>query len=228
MLDVDVNMKKKFLLVLITIFLILSSQQIYAEEDGLYFSSEMIKDATFTWEVVQSIDFYENIPQGALFTVTLEDDLYPGPLSEVEYEQTSTIMKVDGEEYTGEGFPLIWYLYTIELGMKTTIRESFESYPSSYNVTDGSIGSFNVDFEIREAPYNLYVEMEIGLSSGLTTRYYEHFFSDNSLDDSTIELKWIKNPERTTVNILNTLIILPLLSIFYAILKKRKFVGMKI
>ena len=61
------------------------------EADELYYSDKMIKNGTFTWNVTASIDYYEDIPEGANFTVKLKDDLYPGPLSEEELQKVSKI-----------------------------------------------------------------------------------------------------------------------------------------
>lgn len=162
------------------------------EDDGLYYSDLMVKDGTFSWNVTQSVEFYEDIPLNVNFTVTLKDDLYPGPISETDLEKVYASVKVDGNKYTGEGFPLFWHLYKVEDEGATnvTIREEFEAETTLFNVTNGPLGYFNVNFTIVENQYTLFVEMDIDPTDGLTKRYYEHF-NDNDTIDSVIELVYL-------------------------------------
>ncbi|MCE7747840.1 MAG: hypothetical protein GPJ51_05545, partial [Candidatus Heimdallarchaeota archaeon] len=101
-------------------------------------------------------------------------------------------VKVDGNKYTGEGFPLFWHLYKVEDEGATnvTIREEFEAETTLFNVTNGPLGYFNVNFTIVENQYTLFVEMDIDPTDGLTKRYYEHF-NDNDTIDSVIELVYL-------------------------------------
>jgi len=184
------KMNRKITVLIISFCLILSSTLTYADTDGLYYSSKMVKNATFVWNVTISQNYFEEIPEGANFSVTLKDDLYPGPMSEEDLSSVYAEIAVDGSKYTGEGFPLFWHLYEIDSGVNTSIRERFEEESTLFNVTDGSMGRFNVNFTILESQYTLFVEMEIDPSDGLTKRYYEHF-TDNSEIDSTIELNFI-------------------------------------
>ena len=164
------------------------------EVDGLYYSDLMVKDGTFTWNVTQSDQFYETIDVGVNFTVTLKDDLYPGPISEEDLEKVYASVKVDGDKYTGEGFPLFWHLYKIsnEGADNVTIREEFEAETDLFNVTDGgSTEMFNVNFTIEETGNVLYVDMDINSTIGITTRYYEYFYNNGTNTTSIIELSYL-------------------------------------
>ncbi len=163
------------------------------EVDGLYYSDLMVKDGTFTWNVTDSVEFYEDIPLNVNFTVTLKDDLYPGPISEEDLEKVYASVKVDGNKYTGEGFPLFWHMYKLEDEGVTnvTIREEFEAETTLFNVTDGPLGLFNVNFTITENEYTLFVDMDIDPADGLTKRYYEHFYDNDTTVNSTIELSYL-------------------------------------
>ena len=201
-------MTKKIMVFLIVMFLFSSLTKANSEVDGLYYSPKMVKNAIFVWDVTQSVNFYENIPQGANFSVTLKDDLYPGPLSEENLSSVYASVKVNGEKYTGEGFPLFWHIYRLENEgtTNTSIREEFENEPYLFNVTDGPMDTFYVNFTIRDNSYILFVEFEIDPNDGLTTRYYEHFFdsSTGTVEDSIIELVFIdyylEEPEETTTS----------------------------
>ncbi|MHA1200478.1 MAG: hypothetical protein ACTSQF_14240 [Candidatus Heimdallarchaeaceae archaeon] len=189
-------MKKaiKLSLVVILMFALASNFAIAQEVDGLYYSDLMVKDGTFTWNVSQSVEFYEDIPLGVNFTVTLKDDLYPGPISVEDLEKVYASVKVDGNKYTGEGFPLFWHTYKLEteseITTNTSIREEFEEETSLFNVTDGPAGAFNVNFTIIEDQYILFVDMDVNITTGLTVRYFENF-QDNDTIDSTIELVYL-------------------------------------
>ncbi|MCG3259851.1 MAG: hypothetical protein H7644_08895 [Candidatus Heimdallarchaeota archaeon] len=161
--------------------------------EGLYYSDKMVKNGTFTWNVTKSVDYYEDIPVGANFTVKLKDDLYPGPLSEEELEKVYASVKVDGDKYTGEGFPLFWHTHRINATDTVYIRDEFEDNPTLFNVTDGTGTWFYVNFTVEDAPYSLYVEFEIDPLDGVTKKYYEHFVSvevGNEID-SEIELTYL-------------------------------------
>ncbi len=183
-------MRKKLFLILIFLVFIVPQSNSNAQTDGLYYSSKMVENATFVWNVTISQEYYEDIPEGVNFTVTLKDDLYPGPLSEEDLGHVYASVKVDGNKYTGEGFPIFWHLYEIEGVVNTTIREVFEAETTLFNVTDGPLGRFYVNFTITDNIYTLFVELEIDPLDGLTKRYYEHFY-DNDLTDSMIELNFI-------------------------------------
>jgi len=161
--------------------------------DGLYYSDLMVKDGTFTWNVTQSIDFYENIPVGVNFTVTLKDDLYPGPIQEADLEKVYASVKVDGDKYTGEGFPLFWHLYKLSDSgaTNTTIRQEFEAEADLFNVTSGVGFQFNVNFTIVDSGNLLFVDMDINSTTGLTDRYYEFFYNNGTDSNSTIELSYL-------------------------------------
>ncbi len=186
----NLNKTLKLSLVIIMISAFATSFATAQEFDGLYYSDLMVKDGTFTWNVTQSVEYYEDIPINVNFSVTLKDDLYPGPLSEEDLEKVYASVKVDGNKYTGEGFPLFWHLYKVEGVVNTTIREEFEAETTLFNVTDGPVGLFYVNFTITDDIYTLFVEMEIDPLDGLTKRYYEHFY-DNDTQDSTIELSYL-------------------------------------
>jgi hypothetical protein len=163
------------------------------EADELYYSDKMIKNGTFTWNVTTSIDYYEDIPEGANFTVKLKDDLYPGPLSEEELQKVYASVKVDGNKYTGEGFPLFWHIERKNDTHTITIRDEFENNPTLFNVTDGTGSWFYVNFTVEEGDYTLFVEFEIDPADGVTKKYYEHFVSvevGNEID-SQIQLDFL-------------------------------------
>lgn len=190
--------------------------------DGLYYSSLMVKDGTFTWNVTQSIEYYEDIPVNVNFTVTLKDNLYPGPLSEAELEKVYASVKVDGNKYTGEGFPLFWHLYKLSDNgaTNTTIREEFEAQPSLFNVTDAPAGRFLVNFTVVDDPYLLYVELEIDPLDGLTKRYYENFYNNADIN-STIELSYLGYTTATPFQLLWALAGVVTIGALVVIRKKR-------
>jgi len=200
-----INMKKALTLLIV---LVLLSSMVSASEDidGLYYSSLMIENGSFVWNVTQSENFYEDIPLGANFTVTLKDNLYPGPLSEEDLGNVYASVHVDGDKYTGEGFPLFWHLYEIsdDGTTNTTIREEFEAEPTLFNVTDCIGVNFRVNFTIIDGYYSLDVVLEINPFTGLTEYYCEIFLDESSgtLVASIIELSYIDYyisvPEQTS------------------------------
>ncbi|MHA1259588.1 MAG: hypothetical protein ACTSSG_01095 [Candidatus Heimdallarchaeaceae archaeon] len=152
-----------------------------------YYSDKMVKNGTFIWNVTKSHDYYEKIPEGAEFSVKLKDSLYPGPVTEADLNKVYATIKVDGNKYTGNGFPLFWHISREENGTTTTIREDFESEPTYFNVSDVEGSIFNVNFTIVQDNYTLFVEMDINGTDGLTVRYFENL-TDYSSVYSWIEL----------------------------------------
>ncbi|MCE7749730.1 MAG: hypothetical protein GPJ51_15195, partial [Candidatus Heimdallarchaeota archaeon] len=119
--------------------------------------------------------------------------------------------------------------------VNTSIRERFEEESTLFNVTDGPMGRFCVDFTISDNPYVLFVELEIDPLDGLTKRYYEHF-TDYSEVNSIIELTYIDyyvvTPSETstppsspkTINGLGLLISFVSLSFLGVILIRRRII----
>ena len=194
--ELMVNSLKKILKLSLVILIIsaftLSISSTAQQADGLYYSNKLVKNMVFTWNVTISEDYYEEIPEGANFTVQLKDDLYPGPLSEEDLEKVYASVKVDGNKYTGEGFPLFWHVNRTETGNTTTIREEFEGEPTLFQVVNGLIG-FVVNFTVTDDPYELYVEMEIDPTDGITKRYYESFNDTDANVTSELELIFLGN-----------------------------------
>jgi len=188
-------MKKVLKLSLVVLMLSAFMASTISAQDGdeLYYSEQMIKNGTFTWNVTKSVDYYEDIPVGANFTVKLKDDLYPGPLSEEELQKVYASVKVDGNKYTGEGFPLFWHIERKNDTHTILIRDEFEDNPTLFNVTDGTGSLFYVNFTVEEGDYILFVEFEIDPDDGVTKRYYEHFVSVEvgNEADSEIELEFL-------------------------------------
>ena len=128
------TLKKMLKITFVLLFLVaLVNTTTAAQEDGLYYSDKMVKNGTFTWTVTQNdntneaVDVYSILDVGSNFTVQLKDDLYPGPITEDELNSIYATIEVDGEKYTGSGFPLFWHIIKSEEGVNTTIREEFES-----------------------------------------------------------------------------------------------------
>ena len=192
------------------------------EEEGLYYSDMMIKNGTFTWYVNQSLNYYEEIPAGSNFTVKLKDSLYPGPLSEEELQKVYASIKIDGDKYTGEGFPLFWHThFTDENGTTLTIKEDFASKPELFNTSDISADVFEVNFTLFDDPYTLYIELYIDSTTGITTRYYEHF--DDGADlEAFLELIYTGYAVEASIQFLWTLVGLVGISSLVILLKKRK------
>ncbi|MEE9409964.1 MAG: hypothetical protein V3V41_03465 [Candidatus Heimdallarchaeota archaeon] len=200
---------------------IFSIPTIAQTEDGLYYSDLMVKDGTFTWLVNQSLNYYEEIPEGANFTVKLKDSLYPGPLTEADLEKVYASIKVDDDKYTGEGFPLFFHTHKIENETTITIREDFDSEPELFNVTDVSGSIFRVNFSIFDDPYNLYIELDIDSSDGITKRYFEHF--DDGADlEAVIELIYTGYSVEASVQFLWSIVGLVSITSLIVILRKRR------
>jgi len=190
-------------------------------EDGLYYSDMMIKNGTFTWYVNQSVNYYEDIPAGSNFTVQLKDSLYPGPLTEEELQKVYASIKIDGDKYTGEGFPLFWHTHFIEDGNTTTIKEDFVSKPELFNVTDDSSDVFGVNFTLFDDPYTLFIELNIDSTTGLTVRYFEHF--DDGADlEAFLELIYTGYVVEASIQFLWALVGLVSISSLVIIVKKRR------
>ena len=170
-------------------------------EDGLYYSSKMVKNGTFTWTITENIneiddvDVYSDLQLGANFTVRLRDNLYPGPITEEELNSVYATIEVDGEKYTGSGFPLFWHVEKVEDGNATTIREEFEAETDLFNVTDAGTNfyvNFTVPdvFEVEGTNYTLFVEMVINPTDGLTVRYYDELYNVTT-EKNTFEMVYI-------------------------------------
>ncbi len=163
-------------------------------EDGLYYSDKMVKNGTFTWLVTQNINdneavnVYDVLQVDSNLTVQLKDDLYPGPITEDELNSVYASIEVDGEKYTGSGFPLFWHIMKVESGVNTTIQEEFESETDLFNVSDAGV-NFLVNFtifdifEVGNTNYTLFVELEINPLEGLTTRYYDELLNGTVVEN---------------------------------------------
>ncbi|NPD90065.1 MAG: hypothetical protein HGN29_15230 [Asgard group archaeon] len=179
-------------LVKFSIFILLLSSLLIiptkAQDDvSYYYSEKFVKNSVFTWNVNQSFNYYEALPINANFSVKLKDALYPGPMTPSDLNSVYIAIDVDGEKYSGEGFPLFWHIRKINGSVETTIKEEFENSPEVFNVSTISSTLFRTEFIIYHENYTLSIEMEIDASDGLTKRYYEHF-SDNVNLESIIEL----------------------------------------
>jgi len=193
-------LKATFVLVFIFAFANLSTA---VPEDGLYYSDKMVKNGTFTWIVTQNentneaVDVYSVLDVASNFTVQLKDDLYPGPISEEELKSVYATIKVDGEKYTGSGFPLFWHIEKVEDGTITTIREEFEAETELFNVSSAVTGAnfvvnFTISdiFEVGSTNYTLFVELEIDPLVGLTTRYYDELLNGTQVEN-IFEMEYI-------------------------------------
>ena len=191
------------------------------DEDGLYYSDMMIKNGTFTWYVNQSLNYYEEIPAGSNFTVKLKDSLYPGPLTEEELEKVYASIKIDGDKYTGEGFPLFWQIFKVEDGNTTSIKEDFQDEPDLFNVSDVSSDVFCVNFTLFDDPYTLYIELDIDSTTGITIRYFEHF--DDGADlEAILELIYTGYAVEASIQFLWALVGLVSISSLVIIIRKRR------
>ncbi|MCK4972737.1 MAG: hypothetical protein KAS52_05410 [Candidatus Heimdallarchaeota archaeon] len=171
-----------------------------APEDGLYYSDKMVKNGTFTWIVTQNentneaVDVYSVLNVGSNFTVQLKDDLYPGPITEEELNSVYATIEIDGEKYTGSGFPLFWHIEKVEDGNITSIRDEFEVETDLFNVSSAGINFlvnftiFNI-FEVDNTNYTLFVELEIDPLEGLTTRYYDELLNGTQVEN-TFEMEF--------------------------------------
>ncbi len=186
-------LKVTFVLVFIIAFANLATA---VPEDGLYYSDKMVKNGTFTWIVTQNentneaVDVYSVLDVDSNFTVQLKDDLYPGPISEEELNSVYATIEVDGEKYTGSGFPLFWHIEKVNNGDITTIREEFEAETELFNVSSAVTGvNFVVNFtiidifEVDNTNYTLFVELEIDPLVGLTTRYYDELLNGTQVEN---------------------------------------------
>ena len=191
-------------------------------ENELYYSDMMIKNGTFTWYVNQSLNYYEDIPAGSNFTVKLKDSLYPGPLTEEELQKVYASIKIDGDKYTGEGFPLFWQTHFMDENDTTvTIKEDFESKPELFNTSDISADVFRVNFTLFDDPYTLYIELNIDSTTGLTIRYYEHF--DDGADlEAILELVYTGYAVEASIQFLWTLVGLISISSLIILVRKIK------
>jgi len=189
------TLKKIFKVTFVLAFLIaFANLTTAAPEDGLYYSDKMVKNGTFTWLVNQNVntneavDVYSVIEVGSNFSVQLKDDLYPGPITEEELNSVYATIEVDGEKYTGSGFPLFWHIEKVEDGNITTIREEFESETELFNVSSSGV-NFVVNFtifdifEVGSTNYTLFVELEIDPLEGLTTRYYDRLLNGTQVEN---------------------------------------------
>lgn len=185
-------LKVTFVLVFLVAFASLTTAVL--PEEGLYYSNKMVKNGTFTWLVTQNdntneaVDVYSVLDVGSNFTVQLKDDLYPGPISEEELNSVYASIEVDGEKYTGSGFPLFWHIEKVEEGNITTIREEFEVETELFNVSSTGT-NFLVNFtiydifEVGNTNYTLFVELEIDPLEGLTVRYYDKLLNGTQVEN---------------------------------------------
>ena len=189
------TLKKILKVTFVLVFLIaFASLTTAVPEDGLYYSNKMVKNGTFTWLVTQNdntneaVDVYSVLDVGSNFTVQLKDDLYPGPISEEELNSVYASIEVDGEKYTGSGFPLFWHIEKVEEGNITTIREEFEVETELFNVSSTGT-NFLVNFtiydifEVGNTNYTLFVELEIDPLEGLTVRYYDKLLNGTQVEN---------------------------------------------
>ncbi len=189
------TLKKIFKITFVLAFLIAFANIASAvPEDGLYYSNKMVKNGTFTWIVTQNentnedVDVYSVLDVGSNFSVQLKDDLYPGPISEEELNSVYASIEVDGEKYTGSGFPLFWHIEKVEDGNITSIRDEFEEETDLFNVSSAGINFlvnftiFNI-FEVDGTNYTLFVELEINPLEGLTTRYYDKLLNGDQVEN---------------------------------------------
>ncbi|MBY9001146.1 MAG: hypothetical protein KGD64_09545 [Candidatus Heimdallarchaeota archaeon] len=186
------NMLKVTFVLLFLVALVNTSTA--ALDDGYYYSDKMVKNGTFTWSVIQNVntneavDVYGILDVGSNFTVQLKDDLYPGPISEDELNSVYATIEVDGEKYTGSGFPLFWHVEKVENGTVSTIREEFESETELFNVSDAG-SNFLVNFTVFDVftvgstNYTLFVELEIDPLNGLTKRYYDRLINGTQVEN---------------------------------------------
>ncbi|MCG3221559.1 MAG: hypothetical protein H7641_09280 [Candidatus Heimdallarchaeota archaeon] len=173
-----------FILVLSTLLITPTRAQ---DDVSYYYSEKFVKNSVFTWNVNQSINYYESLPKNANFTVKLKDALYPGPMTPSDLNSIYIAIDVDGEKYSGEGFPLFWHIRKINGTVETTIKEEFENSPEVFNVSTISSTLFRTEFTIFHENYTLTIEMDIDSADGLTKRYFE-YFTDNVDLESVIEL----------------------------------------
>ncbi len=163
-------------------------------EDGLYYSDKMVKNGSFTWIVTnntntnEAVDVYSVLDVGSNFTVQLKDSLYPGPITEDELNSVYASIEVDGEKYTGSGFPLFWHIMKVENGINTTIREEFEAETELFNVSSAGANflvnfTINDIFEVDNTNYTLFVELEIDPLEGLTVSYYDELLNGTVVDN---------------------------------------------
>ena len=225
--------KKIFKITAIILLLTFFVSSIHAaDEDGFYYSEKMVKNGTFTWEVTQNennnelVDVYSVLNVGANFTVRLRDSLYPGPISEEELESVYASIEVDGEKYTGSGFPLFWHVEKIENDTITTIREDFEAEPELFNVTDSG-SNFLVNFTIpdvfmvEQTNYTLFVELEIDPTDGLTVRYFDTLFN-GTIAENIFEMEFVDYTVTAPLNFIWVAGGLVSLSVIVWLVKKRK------
>ena len=190
------TLKKMLKITFVLLFLVaLVNTTTAAQEDGLYYSDKMVKNGTFTWTVIQNnntneaVDVYSILDVGSNFTVQLKDDLYPGPITEDELNSIYATIEVDGEKYTGSGFPLFWHIIKSEEGVNTTIREEFEAETELFNVSDAG-SNFLVNFTVSDiftvgsTNYTLFVELEIDPLDGLTKRYYDELMNGTVIENT--------------------------------------------
>lgn len=195
---------------------------IKAQNDVTYYYSEkFVKNAVFTWNVEQSINYFEDLPKNSNFTVKLKDPLYPGPMTEADLSKIYITIDVDGEKYTGNGFPLFWHIRKLNNSVETTIKEEFENNPEVFNVSSLSESLFRAGFTIYHVNYTLTIEMDIDSVDGITNRYYEHF-TDNVDLEYTFELVFIDYAVEASFQFIGVLIGFSTLTLVLVILRRRK------
>jgi hypothetical protein len=186
-----------------------------------YYSEKFVKNAVFTWRVNQSVNYFEELPENANFTVKLKDPLYPGPMTIAELNKVYITIDVNGEQYSGNGFPLFWHIRQINGSIETDIREEFENSPDVFNVSTITSTLFRAEFVILHENYTLSVEMDIDSEDGITKRYYEHF--DDNVDlESIIELVFFDYTVAASFSIIGSIFGFLVVTASIMLIKKRK------
>lgn len=204
------------------LLLVMFTTPSFAQSEAQYYYHEkMVKNGTFIWNVTHSYEYYEDIPEGAQFSVKLRDSLYPGPLTEGELTSIYATIKVDGDKYTGNGFPLFWHIRKVNGTVETSIQEDFESEPTLFNVSDVTGSIFNVNFTIVDDQYSLFVDMDIDGTEGLTIRYFENLTDGVDLE-SSIELTYESYAVEAPLNFVWAFLGLFTTAIVLVIVKRKK------
>jgi hypothetical protein len=208
-----------FIILISTFFITPANAQ---DEVEYFYSEKFVKNSVFTWNVNQSVNYYEALPLNSNFTVKLKDALYPGGFTPSDLNKVYITIDVDGEKYSGQGFPLFWHIRKVNGSVETGIRDEFENSPEIYNVSLLTGSMFRTAFTINRENYNLSVEMEIDSADGLTKRYYEHF-TDNASLESIIELVFTRYAVEASIQFLWTVVgFFVVTSSIVLIRKKRK------
>lgn len=207
-----------FLILIVSLLAVPAKSQ---DDVEYYYSEKFVKNSVFTWRVNTSVNYFEQLPENANFTVKLKDPLYPGPMTIADLNKVYISINVDGEQYSGEGFPLFWHIREINGSVETTIREEFENAPDVFNVSTITSSVFRAEFTILHENYTLSVEMDIDSEDGITKRYYEHF-NDNVDLESIIELIFINYAIEASYPIIGSIISILIVAISFIVFKRWK------